>query len=130
MPLEVLGVLVGAGVPLAIVLAHLTGGSTHTPLDEDAIRAQLAELDPSATLAELLVCEGGQSALFTLADGRLGVAWPMERSLSLRLLCTWQLKESGQGLEVDLRDPGWPPRRLQVHSPETRQQWLHTLGPA
>ncbi len=129
MPLEVLGVLVGAGVPLAIVLAHLAGGSTHTLLDKDTIQTKLADLDPSAELAEVLVCEGGQSALFTLADGRLGVAWTMERSLSLRLLSTWQLKESGQGLEVDLRDPGWPTRRLQVHSQETRQQWLHTLGP-
>jgi hypothetical protein len=121
-------VLVGAGVPLAILLAHLTGGSKRAALDEPALRAELLALDPNAELDELLLCPQGQTALLTLKDGRMGVAWAMERFLGLRLVSTWQLQETEEGLEVDLSDPAWPRRRLDVLSPETRQHWLHLRG--
>ena len=128
MPLEVLAVLVGAGVPLAILLAHLTGGSTRVTLDKAAIHSHLAELDPHAELDELLICESGQSALFTLADGRLGVAWSMERFLGMRLVQSWQLQDTKEGLEVDLSDTAWPRRRIQVSSQDTREHWLRARG--
>ena len=128
MPLEVLGVLVGVGVPLAILLAHLTGGSKRLVLDEQSIRAHLTELDPHAELQEVLLEQSGQTALFTLRDGRMGVAWAMERFMGMRLVERWTLQERQEGLEVDLADAAWPRRRIQVPSPEMRQYWLQARG--
>lgn len=129
MPLEVLGALVGAGVPLAILLAHLTGGSARRSLDLESLDAEIRRQIPRASLDTLLVCTGGQTALFRLEDGRFGVAWPMERHLGLRLLHDhWVLRQTGEGLEVDLNDPAWPRRRIQVPDPALRATWLRARG--
>lgn len=128
MPLEILGALVGVGVPVAILLAHLTGGSQRVALDRVALQAHLADLDPHAELQELLICQSGQTALFTLRDGRTGVAWAMERFMGMRLVKRWTLQETKEGLEVDLSDPAWPRRRIQVPNLETREHWLHARG--
>lgn len=128
MPLEVLAVLVGGGVPLAILLAHLTGGSARQPLDRASLQSQLEAQLPGALLEEILLDDAAQTALFTLQDGRHGVAWPMERHIGLRLLQDWPVQQTPEGLEVDLSDPGWPRRRIAVPDLETRQRWLHKRG--
>ncbi len=129
MPLEVLGALVGAGVPVAILLSHLMGGSAKRPLDPQSLQAQLQAQLPGATIADLLICAQGETALLTLGDGRLAVAWPMERHIGLRVLKgQGQLRESSEGLEVDLKDPAWPRRRIQVPDPDLRATWLRKRG--
>lgn len=131
MPLEWLLGLVATGVPLAILLAHLHGGSAQVTLDDPTLDHTLAEQLPGKALAESLISADRHTALLRFQDGSLGIAWSMERHAAARELGPLaRLELAGDTLTIRMQDPAWAPRQITA-SPETLAPWmdrLRTLG--
>ena len=129
MPLEWLAGMVGVGVPAAILLSHLQGGSRFVPLDAASLQELVAVELPGAAIQESLVCPQAHCALLALTDGRMAVAWAMEGHRALRTLeGVKAATASPQGLRLDLGDPAWPARTLDC-SPEQAQRWAERISP-
>jgi hypothetical protein len=125
LPLEVVLGMVGVGVPLVVLLAHLTGGSTPHPLAEAALRARIADEAPRATVEAVQIADDGAMALARTADGRIWVAWAMESHPSVRALPrTARLTETDAGVAISLADPSWPDRTVRLADPALRDPWL------
>ncbi len=125
LPLEVVLGLVGVGIPLVVVLAHFTGGSTPHPLDEAHVRALLAIEAPESPMSTVQIADDGATALARTEDGRRWIAWAMESHPAIRQVTPGAtVVESAEGIVVDLVDPGWPARTVPLSDAAARAAWL------
>jgi len=116
LPFEVVLGIVAVGVPAVVLLTHLSG-SAPPPLDEAAVQALLAREAPTTTAVRIAIGTGGTCALATTDDGKVWVAWVMESHHAIRTVPPGGLSLAAAGVQVQLHDPGWPPRVVPLPGP-------------
>jgi len=120
MPLEVLLVLVGAGIAGIALMLHLTGHSRRFRFDSDAVaRAEWLRHWPGDRIDRTLLAANQRAALIRSAQG-IGVVWAFGADTTARLLARATATQDSRGLILHLPDFTAPRIRLELTSDEAR----------
>lgn len=113
MSLALLVVMVVVGVSGVVLIVHLTGGSVHARLaDEAAARARFAVDFPEPEVTAAFLTADGEAAFLALADGRVGIVQAIGSKFLTRIVAARDLAEAPRvedaAVTLHLRDFTWP----------------------
>ena len=118
MPLELLAILVVAGISGVVALVHLFGWTGRAAWTDDAAARDAFLLDyPQARIVATHRADDGRAAIFETSDGRLGFLAAMGGGRMTRLLPPGTLgavRKTDRGFDLRLNDFAAPRFRLSI----------------
>lgn len=125
MPLEILLILVIAGIAGIAVLLQLMGYSEREPFTEESARAAWARQEPDIPAGRVDLSQDGMAALVE-TDRGLGVVWHMGVDTTAHWLDRPRLRPTRDGLRIGLGDFAAPAVRVRL-SPEAARDWADRI---
>jgi hypothetical protein len=109
MPLEILAIMVVAGLSLVICAVHFSGMSRPARIaSEESARARFLIDYPDEEIGEIAISDDGKAAFIALAGGRTGLVHAIGARYITRILQPQSLREvrcdESGGLALRLRD--------------------------
>ncbi|WP_204115704.1 hypothetical protein [Shimia biformata] len=128
MSLEILGILVVAGIGGIAVLLHLLGLSNGRRFDgkDDARAAWLREF-PDRDATDILLSDDARAALIRGPDG-LGVTWCFGADTVARPLVDYDIVSKTDGIQIVFHDIAAPRATIRL-SPTAVTRWQEWMRP-